>query len=188
MDDKILEEWSFPGINYDKNIKIVNVKEHSKSYNLLEFMKSLFNEEGTRKIIIRGSNRACHKVVSLSELFKRTYGKVIYQTNKVTSILENTNDMNCDNSKKSSSRKTIPTLWILLSKDELDECPPRKVQKCVKGKESFEEWIKAASFSKNSMEDGKPNKRLKRPIKRENPDEANPWARKKKIKPSEKDK
>uniref|UniRef100_A0A0K0FUC1 Alba domain-containing protein n=1 Tax=Strongyloides venezuelensis TaxID=75913 RepID=A0A0K0FUC1_STRVS len=188
MDGEIVEEWSFPGINYDRNVKIVNVKEHSKSYNLLEFMASLFSEEGTRKMIIRGSNRACHKVVSLSELFKRTYEKVIYQTNKVTSVLENSNNVDCDDSKNSNKRKTIPTLWILLSKDELDQCPPKKVQKCVKGKENFEEWIKAASFGKNSLEDGKPNKRLKRPIKRENPDEANPWARKKRNKPSEKDK
>ncbi|CEF68362.1 DNA/RNA-binding protein Alba-like family-containing protein [Strongyloides ratti] len=180
------EEWSFPGINYDKNIIIVNVKENSKTSNLLEFMKSTFNEESTRKIIIKGSDRACHKVVSLSELFKRTYEKVIYQTNKITSVLENSNNINCEDGNKIFKRKTIPTLWVLLSKDKLDQCPIRKIQKTVKGKADFEEWIKCTSFLKKPMENDKQKKRLKRPIQREDPDQVNPWARKKRIKPSEK--
>uniref|UniRef100_A0A0K0ED87 Alba domain-containing protein n=1 Tax=Strongyloides stercoralis TaxID=6248 RepID=A0A0K0ED87_STRER len=185
-DDLINEEWTFPGINYDKNIKIVNVKENSKSNNLLEFMKSIFNDETTRKIIIKGSDRACHKVVSISELFKRTCDKVIYQINNITSVLENTDNVNSENCKKIWKRKTVPTLWILLSKDELEQCSLRKIQKTVKGNTDFENWIMHTSFVKNSIENNKQKKKLKRPIQREDPDQVNPWARKKKIKTSEK--
>uniref|UniRef100_A0A0N4Z2G5 Alba domain-containing protein n=1 Tax=Parastrongyloides trichosuri TaxID=131310 RepID=A0A0N4Z2G5_PARTI len=179
------EEWTFPGIKYDKNIKIVDVKENSKSINILEFMKSTFNEEITRKIIIKGSGRACHKAVSFSELFKRDYEKTIYQINKVTSAVENLNNIGSRNDCK---RKTIATLWILLSKDELELSPKTKVIKSKKGKDDFDEWIKLTSGAKDCMEDDKPKKKLKRPIERENSDQVNPWARKKRMKPNEKNK
>ncbi|TWW75938.1 Cytochrome c oxidase subunit 5A, mitochondrial [Takifugu flavidus] len=107
----------------------MRVKEGSKIHNLLRFATARMeaedaNKASQRQVVFSGSGGGVTKTITCVELMKRRIGglhqvsKLHYKT--VTEIWERTQQ----GVPGLSVKKTVPAIWILLSKDPLDAQEP----------------------------------------------------------------
>ncbi|KAG9345093.1 hypothetical protein JZ751_009634 [Albula glossodonta] len=145
----------FPGLPSDT--PEVRVKDGSKIRNLMSFAQRSMKTETCRKILFSGAGKSISKAITCTEILKRQvrglhqYTQLMYRTvQDVWEPLEPTVGLD-----SLIVSKNVPAIWVLLSKDPLDNTQPGyQAPGCFDGL-----WAHAAKEEESGHKQGQRRKR-----------------------------